>query len=135
MSWIWTEGGGPGEDEKELHDSVRVEWSKTKARKERWEEEVELLREEMKRVLRFLRWRAVWWESQRSARRDVAAEVRAGLDAYAARQAAGARQIARRFKTAWDTSAATAVRLAVRDDELLAVGMSAFVEAEGGTEE
>ncbi|KAJ6481585.1 hypothetical protein C8R47DRAFT_933115, partial [Mycena vitilis] len=45
FSWIWTEGGGPGEDEKLA--AVRVEWSKAKARKERWEEEVDLLREEM----------------------------------------------------------------------------------------
>ncbi|KAJ7716269.1 hypothetical protein B0H16DRAFT_1339234 [Mycena metata] len=70
FSWIWTDGGGPGDDEVALHDSmaVRVEWSKAKACKERWEEEVELLREEMKRVLRFLRWRAMWWESQRGRR-------------------------------------------------------------------
>ncbi|KAJ7659782.1 hypothetical protein DFH06DRAFT_1326803 [Mycena polygramma] len=26
--WIWTVGGGPGEDEGQLHESVRVEWSK-----------------------------------------------------------------------------------------------------------
>ncbi|KAJ7029504.1 hypothetical protein C8F04DRAFT_1264960 [Mycena alexandri] len=43
FSWIWTEGGGPGEDEQALHDSVRVEWSKAKARKERWEEETGVL--------------------------------------------------------------------------------------------
>ncbi|KAJ6518333.1 hypothetical protein C8R47DRAFT_1205389 [Mycena vitilis] len=132
FSWIWTEGGGPGEDEVQLHDSVRVEWSKAKARKERWEEEVELLREEMKRVLRFLRWRAQWWETRRGTRRtNVSQELRGGLEAYAARQAAGAREIARRFKTSWDTSAATAVRMAVRDDAALEAGMTAFVRSEG----
>ncbi|KAJ6501536.1 hypothetical protein C8R47DRAFT_1211112 [Mycena vitilis] len=132
FSWIWTEGGGPGEDEVELHDSVRVEWSKAKARKERWEEEVELLREEMKRVLRFLRWRAQWWEGRRTSRREeVSQELRGGLEAYAARQAASAREVARRFKKSWDTSAATAVRMAVRDDTVLAAGMSAFAEAAG----
>ncbi|KAJ6488304.1 hypothetical protein C8R47DRAFT_1177489 [Mycena vitilis] len=122
FSWIWTEGGGPGEDEVELHDSVRVEWSKAKARKERWEEEVDLLREEMKRVLRFLRWRAQW-------REQVSHELRGGLEAYAARQAATAREIARRFKRSWDNSAATVVRMAVRDDAVLASGMAAFAEA------
>ncbi|KAJ6463650.1 hypothetical protein C8R47DRAFT_992586 [Mycena vitilis] len=136
FSWIWTEGGGPGEDEVQLHDfvviAVRVEWSKAKARKERWEEEVELLREEMKRVLRFLRWRAQWWETRRGTRRtNVSQELRGGLEAYAARQAAGAREIARRFKTSWDTSAATAVRMAVRDDAALEAGMTAFVRSEG----
>ncbi|KAJ7027962.1 hypothetical protein C8F04DRAFT_1212258 [Mycena alexandri] len=111
FSWIWTDGGGPGEDEVTLHESVRVEWSKAKARKERWEEEVELLREEMKRVLRFLRWRSVWWEARRGSREQVSRELASGLDAYAARQAAVHRDIARKFKTAWDTSAATALNI------------------------
>jgi hypothetical protein len=111
-----------------------VEWSKAKARKERWEEEVELLQEEMKRVLRFLRWRALWWETRRGIRREsVGADIRGGLEAYAARQAAAARAIARRFRAAWDTSAATAVRVTAREDALLAESMAAFAEvsAEG----
>ncbi|KAJ7711510.1 hypothetical protein B0H16DRAFT_1480294 [Mycena metata] len=110
FSWIWTGGGGPGEDEVELHESVRVEWSKAKARNQRWEEEVELLREEMKRVLRFLRWRS------------VSRELASGIEAYTARQAALHRDISRKFKTAWDTSAATAVRLAVRENTLFMEG-------------
>ncbi|KAJ7256420.1 hypothetical protein C8J57DRAFT_954538, partial [Mycena rebaudengoi] len=60
--WIWTEGGGPGKDEEALHESVQVEWSKAMAQKKWWEEEVQLLREEMRHVLRFLRWQALWWE-------------------------------------------------------------------------
>ncbi|KAJ7733221.1 hypothetical protein DFH07DRAFT_780665 [Mycena maculata] len=128
FSWIWTEGGGPGRDEEELHDSVRVEWSKAKARKERWEEEVELLREEMKRVLRFLRWRTMWWEIRRATRREgVTPELLAGLQAYAARQAAIHREIARGFKRVWDQSVETAVRQAVQEDVLVAEGMTAFV--------
>ncbi|KAJ7023334.1 hypothetical protein C8F04DRAFT_1271538 [Mycena alexandri] len=117
FSWIWTGGGGPGEDETELHESVRVEWSKAKARKERWEEEVELLREEMKRVLRFLRW-----------------QLASGLQAYAARQAALHRDIARKFKTAWDMSAATAVRTAIREDTVLMEAMSAFLMVESAVD-
>ncbi|KAJ6607425.1 hypothetical protein B0H10DRAFT_1818202 [Mycena sp. CBHHK59/15] len=132
LSWIWTEGGGPGEDEEEVHASVRIEWCKAKARKERWEEEVELLREEMKRVLRFLRWRVVWWEARRGTRRErVAPALRAGLEAYAARQAAATREIARRFKGAWDTSAATAVRQTVEEENLLAESMEPFTVAAG----
>ncbi|KAJ7065916.1 hypothetical protein B0H15DRAFT_926024 [Mycena belliarum] len=127
LSWIWTAGGGPGENEEELHDAVRVEWSKAKARRDRWEEEVMLLREEMKRVLRFLQWRSLWWETKRGARcGGMRAELQMGLDAYAARQAALHREIARKFKTAWDTSAATAVAVnparalagAVQEDKL-----------------
>ncbi|KAJ7794813.1 hypothetical protein B0H14DRAFT_2621588 [Mycena olivaceomarginata] len=33
MSWIWTVKASSGDEEKDLHDSVRVEWSRTKARK------------------------------------------------------------------------------------------------------
>lgn len=88
-----------------------------------------MLREEMKRVLRFLQWRALWWETRRSTRREeVSATLREGLEAYTARQAAMARQIARRFKTAWDTSAATVVRMVVQD-AMLAEGMAVFAEA------
>ncbi|KAK6967162.1 CxC2 domain-containing protein [Favolaschia claudopus] len=116
MSWIWTSGGGPGENEEELRDAVRVEWSKTKARRDRWMEEVELLREEMRRVLRFLTWRAGWWEERAVLERAVREDVNAGIQAYAARQAGMARQIGRRFKSAWDTSASEAVRAAVQED-------------------
>ncbi|KAJ7709331.1 hypothetical protein B0H16DRAFT_1480957 [Mycena metata] len=132
--WIWTGGGGPGEDEEVLHESVRVEWSKAKARKERWEE-VQLLREEMKRVLRFLRWRALWWETRRGMRNTgVSRELAAGLQAYAARQASLHRDIARKFKAAWETSAATAVRVAIWEDNLLQQGMEVFGEITAVTE-
>ncbi|KAF7288787.1 CxC2 domain-containing protein [Mycena indigotica] len=66
ISWIWNVGQGV--DQAELHDSFRVEWCKARARKERWDEEVELLREEMKRVLRYLRWEQQEW--QRRAERE-----------------------------------------------------------------
>lgn len=95
---------------------------------------MELLREEMKRVLRFLKWRALWWERRRGTRREgISAALREGLEGYAAQQAALTRQIARRFKTAWDTSAATAVRMVVRD-AMLAEGMAAFAEAAQASE-
>ncbi|KAJ7232604.1 hypothetical protein B0H12DRAFT_1239590 [Mycena haematopus] len=106
LSWIWTSGGGPGEDE-----AVRVDWAKAQARKQRWEEEVETLR----------------WEVRRSSRgADVRAEVRAGLEAYAARHTAMSRELARRFKTEWDASAKTVLRNAVLHDEALADIMASF---------
>lgn len=40
--------------------AVRVEWAKAKARRDRWTEEVELLREKMRRVLQSLEWRERW---------------------------------------------------------------------------
>ncbi|KAJ6558618.1 hypothetical protein DFH09DRAFT_1084132 [Mycena vulgaris] len=130
FSWIWTASGGPDSDEGGLHDSVRVEWSKAKACKDRWIEEVQLLREEMRRVMCFLCWKAVWWENQRVARgMEVHITLQAGLKAYAARQAALHRGIARRFKTGWDTLRAVVVRTAAVEDALLAENMTSFSAA------
>ncbi|KAF7295610.1 CxC2 domain-containing protein [Mycena indigotica] len=56
MSWVWTAAGALGDEEAELHESIRVEWTRALSRKKRWCEEVMLLKEEMRRVLRFLRW-------------------------------------------------------------------------------
>ncbi|KAK6996601.1 CxC2 domain-containing protein [Favolaschia claudopus] len=117
MSWIWTWGGAPEEEEEELREAVRIEWSRAKARRDRWVEEVQHLREEMRRVLRFLQWKALWWEERSSVQREVRADILAGLRAYAARQAASCREISRRFKSAWDASASDAVRAAIAEDE------------------
>ncbi|KAJ7822085.1 hypothetical protein B0H14DRAFT_3471004 [Mycena olivaceomarginata] len=61
MSWIWTAPGAFDNKEVHLHDSIRVEWCRARARKTRWCEEVMLLQEEMRRVLRYLDWEAGWW--------------------------------------------------------------------------
>ena len=43
------------------HIEFRLEWSKAYARKARWSEEVKLLKEEMRRVLEFLKWKSTDW--------------------------------------------------------------------------
>jgi hypothetical protein len=43
---------------------LRIEWAKTRAKALRYAEEVDLLEEEMRRVLQFLEWRASWWRAQ-----------------------------------------------------------------------
>ncbi|KAJ7722721.1 hypothetical protein B0H16DRAFT_1248777, partial [Mycena metata] len=101
LSWIWTVGGGPGEAEAQLHESVRVEWSKAKARRDRWVEEVQLLREEMKRVLRMLRWTQGEWEKRKGQRGSVDPELAAGLKAYARRQVYVHRRVAEAFHISW----------------------------------
>ncbi|KAF7311271.1 CxC2 domain-containing protein [Mycena kentingensis (nom. inval.)] len=75
MSWIWTAGPTlvEGSAEDELHDSIRVDWTRALARKTRWCEEVMLLQEEMRRVLRYLRWQANWWIAHGPIRRASAA--------------------------------------------------------------
>ncbi|KAJ7149525.1 hypothetical protein C8R43DRAFT_1128520 [Mycena crocata] len=129
FSWIWTASGGPEGDVAGMHDSIRVEWSKALARKDRWEEEVKLLREEMRRVMRFLQWRALWWEGLRRGRGDeISPQLRAGVEAYAARQAALHRAISRRFKTGWSVNKADVVRTAAYDAlALMADGLPADV--------
>jgi hypothetical protein len=74
-----------------VHPALRVDWSRAKARKSRWEEEVELLRKEMRRVLRYLQWEKETWDrrgTEAAARTDVLVEKQAGLQACAAKQAA-----------------------------------------------
>ncbi|KAJ7470051.1 hypothetical protein B0H11DRAFT_1730903 [Mycena galericulata] len=116
FSWIWTVGGGPGEDEAALHDSVRVEWSKAKARRNRWVEEVDSVREEMRRVLRMLRWTEEEWRHREELRGTADPELAVGVKAYARRQAAVHHRIAEGFHAGWNRSVATAVRDVVRQD-------------------
>ncbi|KAJ7150425.1 hypothetical protein C8R46DRAFT_876075, partial [Mycena filopes] len=88
LSWIWAAEGALDSTEKELHESLRVEWARAKARKTRWEEEVNLLREEMRRVLRYLEWETETWEQRAKVENDkVSRETRAGMAAYAKKQA------------------------------------------------
>ncbi|KAJ7836173.1 hypothetical protein B0H13DRAFT_1652321 [Mycena leptocephala] len=88
MSWIWAARGALNAEEHELHDSLFVEWANAKARKNRWDEEVNALREEMRRVLRYLTWdTAAWDERAEMNRDDVPVAVQAGLKAYARQQA------------------------------------------------
>ncbi|KAG6822296.1 hypothetical protein H0H92_014401, partial [Tricholoma furcatifolium] len=58
LSWIWLVPRLPSEpigpkigNEQQLEDSMRIDWAKAMARLSRWEEEVELVQEEMRRVI------------------------------------------------------------------------------------
>ncbi|KAJ7160865.1 hypothetical protein C8R46DRAFT_904981 [Mycena filopes] len=119
FSWLWTAGGGPGEDTAQLHDSVRMEWSKAMARRDRWTEEVQLLREEMKRVLRMLRWTQGLWQGRVSFRGEIDHELRRGLASYARRQIYVHRRVAEGFHAGWNRSMASAVRLVVERDGMV----------------
>ncbi|KAJ6449815.1 hypothetical protein C8R47DRAFT_999092 [Mycena vitilis] len=118
LSWIWTAPGALDDKEKELHESLRVEWSKAKARKARWEEEVELLREEMRRVLRYLAWEVETWEgraAEAAAREDVTAGARSGLRGYALAQAARYRELSAHFLAEWSLNLGAAMTSVVTD--------------------
>ncbi|KAJ7720902.1 hypothetical protein B0H16DRAFT_1335751 [Mycena metata] len=109
MSWIWTAPGALDNEEERLHDSIRVEWAR--ARKIRWEEEVMTLREEMRRVLRYLEWQADWWREHTAVRVDVeSVEIGAGLRAYALKQADLHSRLGAFFERKWNMPAADAAR-------------------------
>ncbi|KAF9541213.1 hypothetical protein CPC08DRAFT_756183 [Agrocybe pediades] len=65
VSWIWRQSGGDVDASTDfrLHESMRFEWCKSKARLDRWSEEVQLLKEERRRVLAFFEHRAREWDS------------------------------------------------------------------------
>ncbi|KAJ7446867.1 hypothetical protein B0H11DRAFT_1660545, partial [Mycena galericulata] len=97
LSWIWTAEGALEDDEEGLHASIRVEWCRAKARKNRWEEEVELLREEARRVVRYLEWQVRWWNDRSTVRDTESEEMRGGLTAYAKKNAATFAKLAAHF--------------------------------------
>ena len=80
---------------------MRVEWAKSRARAQRWHEEVLLLLEEMHQILQYFHWKANWWLARQSLRSDVTPEVSHGLHAYAAKQANLLRQLAKSFALLW----------------------------------
>ncbi|KAH8103218.1 hypothetical protein DFH11DRAFT_1692670 [Phellopilus nigrolimitatus] len=101
-SWIWAQARScPDRSLGEFGESVRVEWAKAKARVLRWEEEIILLSEEMRRVLVFLTWKADDWLSHRGKRDDLSDDTRSGVDAYAAKQAAIMKRLAFGFAREW----------------------------------
>jgi hypothetical protein len=75
----------------EVAISIRSHWARCQARAERYEEEVKLTVEEMRRTLEFFKWKSRWWLALQDSRADSEAsldpQVHHGLRAYANRQA------------------------------------------------
>jgi hypothetical protein len=80
---------------------MRVEWVKSKARAERWNEEVILLTEEMRRVIAYFDWKAKWWISQRFRRPNATPDVCSGIAAYSEKQAGICHRFAMSFAGQW----------------------------------
>ncbi|KIM87958.1 hypothetical protein PILCRDRAFT_44104, partial [Piloderma croceum F 1598] len=105
-SWIWFQTSGH-EDMSDplMQAALRVKWAKAKARADRWEEEVILLDEEMRRVLVFCGWKNTWWKEQIVNRPEgsvgVSPELVEGLSAYAESQAAMETALAMSFAGKW----------------------------------
>lgn len=87
------------------YSALGVEWAKAKARAHRWEEEVVLLDEEMRRILVYCTWKAKWWRTE-SVRRvpelqDNDPCLTEGLAAYGERQAALEDSIFTKWTVKW----------------------------------
>lgn len=101
-SWIWLvprvdSAPDMGISEGHLDESMRPEWAKSQARMKRWEEELAIVGEEMRRVVVYLEWRAGWWRAQGQRRRDVGSDesdILDGVEAYSQKQAAIAEGLA-----------------------------------------
>ncbi|KAN0109323.1 hypothetical protein V8E52_009414 [Russula decolorans] len=92
---------GPGKDEQVLDDSLQVEWSKCHARMQRWEEEVVIIQEEMRRVIAYHEWKAQWWRSQAARHSDTDNVRLHGVTAYAKKQAHLSEQLAWQCAEYW----------------------------------
>ena len=91
--------------EKEVEDYMLVDWAKARERAKRFEEEVELCVEEMRRTLLFFSWKASEWERCAELRahssNPPSEDIIQGLRAYAHRQAAMFRGMVKVFVSDW----------------------------------
>lgn len=101
LSWIWATGtmrvdGG------QANDILRAEWARSRARTLRAQEEVMLVREEMRHVLAFLEHSAITWGEHVVQRTDgVSSGLMEGLQSYANKQILLQQSLIDKFRTLW----------------------------------
>lgn len=108
-SWIWLvprveTAPDMGDSEGQLDDSMRPEWAKSQARMQRWEEEVLIIIEEMRRVIAYCEWKASWWRARGGLRCVAGAgdvSILEGVEAYAHKQAAMSETLASQCALYW----------------------------------
>ncbi|KIJ04284.1 hypothetical protein PAXINDRAFT_94870 [Paxillus involutus ATCC 200175] len=102
LSWIWLLCEcETNADNEPTSSAIRIEWCKARARAHRWAEEVELLFEEKRRTLKYLRWAGNWWYEKAVNMTTTDTTLAEGLRAYAGRQAALRRELAQSFEHTW----------------------------------
>lgn len=84
-----------------ITEDLRVEWAKSLARAERWEEEVLMLKVEMNRILVFMLEKAAWWRRAALARVNIPLDVHHGIIAYAQKQAFIGEELGKKFAAEW----------------------------------
>ncbi|KAL1690227.1 hypothetical protein GGG16DRAFT_125844 [Schizophyllum commune] len=104
LSWIWyTVPQNPSLTDPVQNEALRVEYLKSRARRDRHREEIRLLEEEMRRTLASFTTDALEWEQRASARTTIDEELAEGLLSYAMEQASIARSRAARYRAKWET--------------------------------
>jgi hypothetical protein len=97
-SWIWCVWLS---DNTEPEGALRVAWAKSSANACRWEEELQLVPEEMRRTLAYFEWQLEWWHQQSNKRPTASSDLVSALDSYVRRQEDLIRQRIRVFASAW----------------------------------
>ena len=106
ISWIWLVPQSKSEveadsSEQVLDEGMRVEWAKSQARRDRWEEEVHLIQEEMRRSIVYYEWKETWWLERQAQSSTGDVSVQHGTFAYAQKQVYYCRCLAESFAIAW----------------------------------
>ena len=109
QSWIWSTSPQISTsinlDNPDLHDALRVEWCKAQEQAKRYEEEVELVVEEMRRTLVTFEWNACEWERRAASPSlsDSAIDgtTAMGIASYAYKQADVQRKMIGVFVNSW----------------------------------
>lgn len=106
MSWIWLVPRSNSEvdtnsSEQVFDEGLRVEWSKSQARKMRWEEEVQILQEEMRRTIVYYEWKRQWWLEKNLRATTTDDTIQHGISAYSQKQAHYCKCMAESFAMAW----------------------------------
>ena len=91
--------------DEEIEDYVRVDWAKAQERAKRFEEEIGLTTEDMRRTLAFFAWKAEEWDRLAGSRVDTpnkpTDEVIQGLQAYAYRKSSMYCALIKSFVSTW----------------------------------
>ena len=91
-----------GASEEDINEVLWVEWMIAFVRLERWKEVVELLQEEMHRMVMFLEWKLWDWLAKvETPQGNTTQDVESGLNTYARKQAAIYHNLAVSFAKLW----------------------------------
>ncbi|KAJ8515304.1 hypothetical protein ONZ45_g7245 [Pleurotus djamor] len=112
VSWIWrsithintanSDVTPTAAQQGEIGEALRLEWTKSQARVNRWTEELTLTTEEMRRTAVYLEAKATSWYSRMArSRKGSSSEIEEGLGAYGYRQAALYRALKAKFVASW----------------------------------